>query len=80
MNGPFPREGDTLAGSPAGASTHATPTGGWRHELATAIRDPAELLSILGLSADLLPDAQRAAAAFPLLAPRGFVARMRVGD
>jgi EF-P beta-lysylation protein EpmB len=80
MNGPFPREGDTLAGSPAGASTHANPTGGWRHELANAIRDPAELLSILGLSADLLPDAQRAAAAFPLLAPRGFVARMRVGD
>ena len=86
MNGPVPMEGDKLAGTPAGASNDASaaPTGGsvvsWRQELAEAIRDPAELLQILRLPPALLPDARRAAAAFPLLAPRGFVARMRVGD
>lgn len=78
MNGPIPMEGDTLAGSPACASRHAASD--WRRELAEAIRDPAELLRVLDLPADLLPAAQRAAGLFPLLAPRGFVARMRVGD
>jgi L-lysine 2,3-aminomutase len=80
MNDPFPTEGDTLAGSPARASGHAQGTGGWRQELAEAIRDPAELLRVLGLPMDLLPAAERAAASFPLLAPRDFVARMRRGD
>lgn len=78
MNGPVPMEGDTLAGSPAGASGHAQ--GDWRRALAEAIRDPAELLRVLELPEDLLPAARRAAAQFPLLAPRGFVARMRTGD
>lgn len=78
MNGPVPWEGDTLAGTPARAS--GQPTGDWRRELAEAIRDPAELLRLLELPADLLPASRQAAAQFPLLAPRGFVARMRVGD
>src|ERR1043165_4080534 len=78
MNGPVPMEGDTLAGSPAHASGRAPAD--WRRELADAIRDPAELLRVLDLPPDLLPAAQRAAAQFPLLAPRGFVARMRPGD
>lgn len=78
MNGPVPWEGDTLAGSPAHAS--GQPAGDWRRELAEAIRDPADLLRILELSPDLLPAARQAAAQFPLLAPRGFVARMRKGD
>ena len=84
MNDPFPMKGDTLAGSPSRASGHAAngPNGDslWRRELAEAIRDPAELLRVLGLPMELLPAAERAAAAFPLLAPRGFVARMRRGD
>ncbi len=80
MNGPFPMKGDTLAGSPAGASGHAASAGDWRRELAEAIRDPAELLRVLALPADLLPAAERAAVLFPLLAPRDFVARMRPGD
>ncbi len=83
MNGPFPMEGDKLAGSPAGASNDAPAAESvvtWRQELAEAIRDPAELLNLLELPLTLLPDARRAAAAFPLLAPRGFVARMRRGD
>lgn len=80
MSDPFPIERDTLAGSPSCASGHAQGDGGWRQELAEAIRDPAELLRILALPMDLLPAAEQAAAAFPLLAPRGFVARMRRGD
>ena len=52
----------------------------WQREMARAIRDPAELLEALGLDADLLPAARRAAERFPLLVPRGFLERMRPGD
>lgn len=52
----------------------------WQSELADAITDPAELLALLDLDTALLPAAKRAAVAFPLRVPRGFVARMRVGD
>jgi len=52
----------------------------WQAELARAVKDPAELLRMLGLSSDLLPQAHRAAELFPLRVPRGFVARMRTGD
>lgn len=55
-------------------------SGTWKHELARAIRDPAELLSVLELPESLLPGALRAARQFPLVAPRGFVNRMRPGD
>jgi EF-P beta-lysylation protein EpmB len=75
-------------------SPHATPQQGrvhlpgdtaragddWRRELATAVRDPAELCSLLGLDPALAAEARRAAGGFPLLVPRGFVARMRPGD
>lgn len=49
----------------------------WRRELAEAIRHPAELYGLLGLDPGRLP---AAAARFPLLVPRAFVARMRPGD
>jgi EF-P beta-lysylation protein EpmB len=52
----------------------------WQQALASAIRDPAELLRVLNLDPALLPTARAAAAQFPLRAPRGFVARMRSGD
>jgi EF-P beta-lysylation protein EpmB len=52
----------------------------WQKELAQAVRDPAELLALLGLDPDLLPGARRAAELFPLRVPRGYVARMRHGD
>lgn len=44
-----------------------------------AVRDVAELKRLLGLPADALADFADDAA-FPLLVPRGFVARMRQGD
>ena len=59
--------------SQAGKST-------WKESLASAIREPAELLDRLGLSQDLLPAARRAAELFPLVVPREFVARMGRGN
>lgn len=52
----------------------------WRKLLKEAVRDPAELLRMLDLPAELGPAARRAAEQFPLRVPRGFVARMRKGD
>jgi EF-P beta-lysylation protein EpmB len=52
----------------------------WRRTWRDAVRDPRELLALLGLEAlaDRVSDA--AAAQFPLRVPRAFVARMRRGD
>ncbi len=63
----------------------ASPRGvpAWRRALAEAVRDPEELLGLLGLldrDPALLPAARRAAERFPLRVPRGYVARMRPGD
>ncbi|NBW96183.1 MAG: EF-P beta-lysylation protein EpmB [Planctomycetia bacterium] len=56
------------------AREHGAP---WQHELAKAVRDVDELCRLLGLSVGDLP---AAAAVFPLLVPRSFVARMRPRD
>jgi len=50
----------------------------WQAALRDAVRDPAELAQLLELPAAVL--ATFAATPFPLLVPRGFVARMRKGD
>lgn len=50
----------------------------WQQALKDAIRDPIELCRVLKLPCE--SRAVRAARSFPLLAPRGFVARMRPGD
>ena len=52
----------------------------WQQLWRDAVRDPAELLDLLGLQslADRLSPA--AAKQFPLRVPRGFIARMRPGD
>ena len=53
---------------------------GWQRELADAVRTPEELCRLLSLDPVLAADARHAAGDFPLLVPRGFVARMRPGD
>lgn len=55
-------------------------TNNWQKSLAEAIRDPAELLTLLKLPESLLPAARKAAEQFPLRVPRRFVKRMKVAD
>jgi EF-P beta-lysylation protein EpmB len=50
----------------------------WQAALQTAVREPGELLRLLDLSPTALGAPTNGA--FPLLVPRGFVARMRKGD
>ncbi|MBS0199679.1 MAG: EF-P beta-lysylation protein EpmB [Proteobacteria bacterium] len=52
----------------------------WQQLWRDAVRDPAELLGLLGLDAFAGRISPAAAAQFPLRVPRGFVARMRHGD
>lgn len=52
----------------------------WQALWREAVRDPRELLALLGLDAGSLGVSDAAAAQFPLRVPRGFVARMRPGD
>ncbi len=52
----------------------------WSTELAQAIKSPAELRPLLGLSEQDLPDAQKAMASFKMLVPRPFVSRMQFGN
>jgi len=52
----------------------------WQSQLAQAISDPDELISILQLQDSLIAPARMAARQFNLRVPRGFVARMQVGN
>jgi EF-P beta-lysylation protein EpmB len=52
----------------------------WKTALAEAYRDPDELVNALRLPESLREPARRAASLFPLVAPRDFVGRMRIGD
>jgi len=52
----------------------------WRALLRDAVRDPEELARLLELPAGALGANDPGADRFPLLVPRGFVARMRKGD
>ena len=51
---------------------------GWQQAWRDSVRDPRELLALLGLDDEAVPAA--AIDAFALRVPRGFVARMRPGD
>ena len=53
---------------------------GWQDALQNAVRNVAELLSLLELPAEKIPTADSVKADFPLLVPRGFIARMKQGD
>ena len=66
------------ATGPADATPRTLELPSWQAELKAAVRDPAELLRLLELPPTAL--GVPAGAAFPLLVPRGFVARMRKGD
>ena len=63
---------------PAPASASPWPAEDWRRELARAVTDLEELLSLVALSADRV-DAIRETD-FALRAPRPYIARMRLGD
>lgn len=51
----------------------------WRRQWRDCVRDPAELLDLLGLS-QLAPRLAADCAGFPLRVPREFIGRMRYGD
>lgn len=70
------------AASPAlqpAAAPH-TGAGDWKRLWREAVRDPRDLLDLLGLPELAARVSETAAAQFPLRVPRGFVARMRHGD
>ncbi len=52
----------------------------WQRLWRDAVRDPRELLALVGLPELAARVSEAAAAQFPLRVPRGFVARMRHGD
>ncbi len=55
-------------------------TPAWQRALAQAIQDPRELLTLLQLDQQLPVARDPAARQFPMRVPRGFAARMQVGD
>jgi EF-P beta-lysylation protein EpmB len=59
---------------------HAEPAAHWQQLWRDAVRDPRELLTMLGLDAVATGMSEAAASQFALRVPRGFVARMRPGD
>ena len=52
----------------------------WKRSLATAIRDVDSLVRELELPQEYATSAIQAAKSFPVLVPRSFLARMRIGD
>jgi L-lysine 2,3-aminomutase len=68
------------AAHPGATAFAPAPDTDWRKGWREAVRDPRELLSMLGLEALAAQVSDAAAAHFPLRVPRGFVARMRPGD
>jgi EF-P beta-lysylation protein EpmB len=73
-----------IAAEPLARQTAEFP--GWQRELAEAVRDPVELLGLVGLTPEQLGAGESAASLreaclqFPLRVPRAFIARMRHGD
>ena len=65
---------------PNPAQSAAQPPARWQSLWRDAVRDPQELLALLGLEALATQVSGAAMGQFPLRVPRGFVARMRHGD
>ena len=74
---PLPLQPEPL---PAAATASPASAPRWQRLWRDAVRDPRELLGLLGLDAAAAGISDAAAAGFPLRVPRGFVARMRPGD
>jgi EF-P beta-lysylation protein EpmB len=70
----------SISGSVAATESRESCENDWHHELSRAIRDSDELIDLLGLPDEIREPARRAAGLFPLLVPRGYLARMRRGD
>lgn len=62
------------------ASPHQKNVPAWQRALAEAVRDPDELLSLLRIDPAAVDLRAAAGSRFPLRVPRGYVARMRIGD
>ncbi|MFV2066952.1 MAG: EF-P beta-lysylation protein EpmB [Pirellulales bacterium] len=61
--------------------TGSQPTGGrWQEAMRDAVRDADELCGLLELPESVAEEARLAGGSFPLFVPRGYIARMRVGD
>ena len=73
-------ERGVVAGGMISRSRAPWESGSWRSLLAEAVRDEVELRALLDLPLTELEGSRAAAADFPLLVPRGFVARMRRAD
>lgn len=69
-----------IPAAPARPQPVPLPSPRWQQLWREAVRDPAELLAILGLDPAGLGVSDAALAQFPLRVPRGFVGRMHVGD
>jgi L-lysine 2,3-aminomutase len=67
----------TLCQSPAGENPQNSP---WQQELAQAIKEPIELLAMLGLSAADIPGGIDPQQPFAQRVPRSYVARMQPGN
>ncbi len=68
------------AASPASHPVADPAPANWKRLWRDAVRDPRELLALLGLEGRVPGLSAAAATQFPLRVPRGFVARMRPGD
>ena len=69
-----------IPAAPASLQPRTRPPLRWQQLWREAVRDPRELLELLGLDPDGLGVSSEAAVQFPLRVPRGFIARMRHGD
>ena len=74
---PLPLQPEPL---PAAATASPASAPRWQRLWRDAVRDPRELLGLLGLDAAAAGISDAAAAGFPLRVPRAFISRMRHGD
>ncbi|MGQ9505704.1 MAG: KamA family radical SAM protein [Thermogutta sp.] len=85
MSRPTPKSSPALSNALSGWERPAGPddsyrTPPWKVHVLRAIRDPAELCSLLGISPKVAQEAQPAVESFPLLLPRTMLSRINPGD